>query len=480
MASKPPRSKKPRKPPRAEASPPPAATAPPQVPAPTSQGEEHLEGKIGALIIGETGCGVRVGDRRVALSTGVPGDRVRFVDGSRHGPPQLIKLLSPSPDRVEAPCAVLDRCGGCTFQAMDYARQLEDKRASLKITLRTLCEPSLIKPVIGLSKPFGFRTRLLMAAAPTKGGFDLGFYQRGSTDLVAAGGCPVQHPLTLAALAMVKQALDGASIEATSPRGHRGWLHGLGVRVDPASGATEVTLAAQSPKVPGGDALVRRLTALPGVNGLHLTVNPARSSYLFGESFIHLGGHRRTIFALGGQHFHLSPGAFFQTNHEGAERLAEIVVDMLPERSVHLADLYGGVGVFARLSQSRWERATVAESNPHAIEDLKAWLKKNPGSNLRAICGKVESVIDKVLDLNPDTVIIDPPRSGCHPKVISSLVESGPPLIIFVACGVEALVRDSRALVDGGYRIDRVESVDMFPHTSHLETVVRLVKDRPR
>jgi 23S rRNA (uracil1939-C5)-methyltransferase len=222
--------------------------------------------------------------------------------------------------------------------------------------------------------------------------------------------------------------------------------------------------------------LASQLAALPGVRGVHISVNPDRSSYMMGEDFVHVAGSRHMMFQLGGQSFRLSPGSFFQTSHEGAELLVKQVLDLMPEHMLYLADLYGGVGVFARASQKRWKRAVVAESNPHAAGDLKSWVHHTKTGALRVLEGRVEETIDAVLDREPDVLVVDPPRNGCHPRVLSAIARERPPVIIYVACGMEALVRDGAILKDAGYEIDRVNSVDMFPHTTHLEVVTRFVR----
>jgi 23S rRNA (uracil-5-)-methyltransferase RumA len=365
------------------------------------------------------------------------------------------------------------------MQKMPYEEQLKLKHDNLVKALGKVCRAEKIGQVQGLIYPFGYRTRLLMPAAtsPRKNPpFDLGFYARGSTQLTDAAGCPVQHPLTLATLALVRQALMDTAVEATASRSRHGWLHGIAIRVDPPSGKSEVTLVGKTGKIPNGKHLGHRLAMLPGVNGVHISVNPDRSSYLLGEQYVQIGGNRRTAFHLGGQEFNISPGSFFQTCAEAAEMLVGQVLDALPKKIQCLADLYGGVGVFARLSREKWQRAIVAESNPHAIEDLRTFLSGPNRIPIKVLAGRVESVIGDVLKARPDAVILDPPRSGCNPKVIGSLVHTVPSTIVYVSCGLEALVRDSESLRKFGYRIDRVTSVDMFPHTEHLEVVVRFVR----
>jgi len=376
-------------------------------------------------------------------------------------------------------CSIIDSCGGCSQQQLPYAEQLTAKRNRLVAGLRDLCAAEAVEPVVGLRHPYGYRTRLLMPALPItkprvgEAPIRFGFYAAGSQNLVEASGCPVQHPLTLSALAMVKHALVTAPLRATAPRQKGGWLHGLAIRVDPPSGSTELTLIGRNGKPPGGKKLAERLARLPGIRGVHGSINPGRSSYLMGDAFFHMAGARRTVFNLAGEAFHLSPGSFFQTSHEGAERLVDLVGELLPASIECLADLYGGVGVFARVMRHRWGRAIVAENNPSSIGDLRGWQRHGGSRKLKAIEGRVESVIDNVLSESPDAVVLDPPRAGCHDRVIGALAQAKPPLIVYVACGFKAFVRDAAALSAAGYRLDLVKSVDMFPHTEHIEVVAR-------
>ncbi|MEL6179419.1 MAG: 23S rRNA (uracil(1939)-C(5))-methyltransferase RlmD [Myxococcota bacterium] len=447
----------------------------------TSSSSQRIEATVVPLDLAQSGCEARAADgTRFALSAAVPGERVRLEPLPGRGQrARVVRVLDASPHRVQAPCAVLDRCGGCSIQSMRYAQQLEAKATSMRHILGDLLERAQVDPIQGLKRPIGYRTRLLMPAIPRKQGFGLGFYQRGSTALVEALGCPVQHPLTLAVLAMARQTLLAAGIEATAPRSDGGWLHGLCVRADPTAGMAELTLLANTPQLPGGRALAEQLAMLPGVAGVHLSVNPERSSYLLGEQFVFLAGHRRTVFHVGGDAFHLSPGSFFQTCAEGAELLAQTVLTMLPEQIDLLADLYGGVGVFARLSAPRWRRALVAESNPQAVEDLRSWLRYSGEKQLEVVSGRVEAQIERVMRRSPDVVVLDPPRSGCRPEVMASIGAQRPPTVLYIACGIEALARDGAILARQGYYIDRVAAVDMFPHTLHLEVVARFVLDTP-
>lgn len=433
-------------------------------------------GRVQPLYLGAPGCQVLTDEKRYTINSAVPGDQVRVQSLMLRNKPdaaRVLEVIEGSSHRVEPVCTVVQRCGGCAVQEMAYAQQLVQKHKSLVKHLDGLVDATRVQEVSGLSSSYGYRTRLVMPAAPRgrQGGVRFGFYGRGTTRLVEASGCPVQHPNTLATVAMVEQALLGTKVTASETKSDYGWLHGISVRVDPRSGQSELCFSARSEIIPGGDALVSRLSALPGVAGVHLSVSPQRSSYLFEQGYKRLGGAKRTAFHLGGEEFHISPGAFFQTSAEGAELLVEHVLSMMPESFDCLADVYGGVGVFARLSQKRWKRALVIESNDTAIEDLKSYLKNQKKLQIKAISGRVEDKLSELDRMNPDVVLLDPPRQGCHSRVLSKITELRPAQVIYVACGIEALVRDGERLKEAGYGLNEVRSVDMFPHTTHLEVV---------
>jgi 23S rRNA (uracil-5-)-methyltransferase RumA len=431
-------------------------------------------GEVLPFELGQDGVSVRVGQKRLELPAGVPGDRVHVVPAAAPARGVVVeRLLEPSPRRVVPPCPLLQRCGGCSLQAMDYRAQLEAKTRKLGRLLDGLGF-SGAPPVEGLSRPFGFRTKLLMVAGGRRGALRLGFHRAGTHELVPAEGCPVQHPRSLAVLASARQVLDAHGVEPSHTRrsGPPGWLHAVGVRVDPGSGESELTLSGRTERVDA--ALVEQLNRLPAVSGVHLSINPTRSSYPMEGAFSTLAGRPRTAFSLGDERFLLSPGAFFQTSAEGAERLLHLVQSLLPDRFALLADLYAGAGLLALCTRQRWRRAVTVEANPSAVEDLRRHVQRAGFTRLTALSGRVEQRIAEVLNRDPELVLLDPPRRGCAPAVIEALIETRPAVVLYVACGVDALAAQARRLVEGGYRVTGAGAVDMFPHTAHLEVVVRL------
>ena len=447
----------------------------------TRGGSVGLPGTVLPFELGQDGATARVGGRQVTIAAGVPGDQVLVrMDPRITGRAQFQALTRPSIHRVVAPCSVLDQCGGCSLQAMDYEGQLRAKSLAFRSALASMgCPPSEIGAVKGLPSHLGHRTKLVMPATSSKGSLRFGFYLRGTLKPLAAEGCPVQHPLVLGVLAMVQQVLEGSGVLASDvlPRDPRGWLHAVGIRVDPHSGGAELVLSGRSDRLPGGDDMVTRLMGIPSVNTLALSVNPERNSYPMVPPIKVLAGNRRNPFHLAGQRFELSPGTFFQTSASGAELLAQQVRELLPEWMECLADLYGGAGIFSCLNRDRWEKAIVVEESPTAMDDLRQHTRRENMGRLTIMPGKVEARIQRVLAAAPDVVLLDPPRRGCKPAVMDALLEAPPPTILYVACGYESFLENARLLVKGGYRPTAARAVDMFPHTTHLETVVRFDLD---
>lgn len=426
--------------------------------------------------LGQDGVVVAVDQDTYTIPAGVPGDKVEVkVRGKAGGVDPRPLLVEASPDRVVSPCPALEECGACSLLAMAYRTQISAKGKGLKELLQPLgCPPGRVERLTGLDRPLGYRTKLLMPAfTDRRHHLRFGFYRPGTTRPVRAEHCPVQHPLVLGLLAMIRPLLTEHGVTASGTGTSGGWLHAISIRVDPPTGAAEVILCGRSAEPPGGNDLVDALGRLPGVETLAVSVAKKRSSYPLVPPFVLLRGTGTTRFTLGERTFRLSPGTFFQTSHEGAERLLAQVEALMPDKVRLMADLYGGVGVFARALSGHWKKALVVERSPEAVADLERAARREGLKNLEVWQGAVEERAPAAMRRSPDLVLVDPPRRGCKAGVISALNKMPPPVLIYVACGVEAFARDARKLTRGAFTLKEVRAVDMFPHTAHLELVAR-------
>lgn len=366
--------------------------------------------------------------RTVFVAGGVPGDLVEAElteDHPRWARGRLLNLLEPSPHRVAAPCPHAGDCGGCQWQHLSYAAQLEWKRDVVRSQLVHLggLDTPRVEEVEVAGPPFGYRNRIdlgVMAGRPA-------LRERRSHRLVPIGAC----------LLVVERLAD-----ALSRLGDLGGVERLTLRAGVGTGEAAAYVTGEPPPEAAG-------WGIPVVVGD--------------------GGYIHEVVA--GVTFRITGRAFFQVNTLGAERLVELVDDALPDASGHLLDGYAGGGLFAATVGRRFERVTAVESERLAAADLR----HNTGGAVEV----VEAGVDEELSLHPgtwDSVVVDPPRAGLGRRLVELLSHSGASSVVYVSCDPASLGRDARLLTAAGYRLESVRPLDLFPQTYHVETVVRFAR----
>ena len=377
---------------------------------------------IDAMANGGDGIARRDG-KAVFVPGGIPGDVVeaRIVSvKKRFERAEIEEIVEPSPDRVDPPCRFFDRCGGCTWQHASYEAQLRWKTATVAGQLRHLggIEAVEVRDIIAAGTPYNYRNRLDLQVDRGRPALS----EAGSHDLVPIDVCLIaEHDL----------------VDLFGRLGDLSGVERLTIRTGSNTAETVVVLDGELPAssddwgVPfGGDDIV------------------------FHE-------------AVAGEIFQITGTAFFQVNTAGAEVLVDLVRDAAAvDGDDRVLDAYAGGGLFTKTVASAGAEATAIESDELALEDL---LVNSDASVIEA------DVADALRELPADwdVVIIDPPRSGLGPEVTESLIRLRPGTIASVSCDPASFARDAAELVAGGYRLEWVQPVDMFPQTPHIETVAR-------
>jgi 23S rRNA (uracil1939-C5)-methyltransferase len=228
--------------------------------------------------------------------------------------------------------------------------------------------------------------------------------------------------------------------------------------------------------------LVDRLrTRWPGTASVVVNVNPKKASVAVGVEEHLLGGRDHIRERIGGLTFQISANSFFQTNTAQAERLFEVVLDAAGLTGTEtVIDLYSGTGAISLLLARRCRTVYGIELAQAAVDDAGVNAAANDIDNCAFLAGEVRFVLPALIakDVTADVVVADPPRAGFHPKALSTLVALAPARIVYVSCNPATLARDLGELVRGGYRVEWVQPIDMFPHTPHIEAVARLAHIR--
>jgi len=378
-------------------------------------------------------------------------------------------------------CRYIGICGGCSL-AEPYDAQLARKRARLTGLLGIDVPPLLPSP---RQSAFRQKAAFVFGSAPRGGGLLMGHYAARSRRVVAVEACPVHSVRANRIAFALRDRLARAGVAAADRPG--GVLRHLLVRTT-EDDAEAVAMLVVSRNDTSLRAPVRGLLASPDApDGFCLNVNRRPGPFMVGEDTLRIAGRRHVRergFAAtpdgAAIDFLVSPDAFFQTNVGAARTLVRLVLASVPETG-RVLDLYCGSGLFALPIARRGASVTAVEESRTAIADLAANAKLNRLGRERVvpIAGRVEQVLDRLARSRWDAVVLDPPRDGCAPGVIAAVFERlAPPLAVYVSCDPEVLAADLKAIRRAGYRVERVQAVDMFPHTEHIETVVTLRQAR--
>lgn len=377
---------------------------------------------------------------------------------------RLDQLLAPSPARIEPHCRYFTSCGGCHYQHTGYEQQLEIKVAILRENLRRMAKLELDTIQVHASPPWNYRnrTRLKVRTEPE---FAVGYFKLNSHELLAVEQCPISSPLINRAIAKLWEIGRAEGVE----------------EIEFFANAEDTELLVEVYGGPAGRFAAELKSALPEIRGVVTFAHPsganARRSIQTNPSKSGEGDGRNRIgsgeLAYQTKHasYRVSAGAFFQVNRHLTDQLVSLVTEGCSGRMA--LDLYAGVGLFSTVLSREFERVIAVESSPISHGDLGY----NSPANVKAVRSMSEQYLKNVSGkLQPDLVVVDPPRSGLGDSVIHSLVNLGAPRMTYVSCDPATLSRDLAGLLKAGYRVEQAHLVDLFPQTYHLESVLHLVR----
>jgi len=435
--------------------------------------------------LSDSGDGVgRSHNRVVFVPDTVTGDRVqvrlvRVKPQYAYG--KLLAILEPSPHRIRARCIVADKCGGCQWQHVGYAYQLEAKHNQVVQALERLggFDQPRVDPMLAAEADLGYRNKATYPLARSQTGqIQAGYYQKGSHQIVNLNQCPIQDVRLNPLLAEVKQDLYDRGWGIYDEKLHRGKVRHLALRIGRRTGEMLLTLVVKEKNLAGLEEQAEAwLTRYPNLVGVSLNVNPDRTNAIFGRDTLCIAGQPYLQESFAGLTFQLRPDTFFQVHTEQAEALLHMITDELQLQGHEvLVDAYCGVGTLTLPLAQRVKQAIGLEVQPEAVEQGRLSASLNHLENVTFVEGAVEALLP-TLDVKPDIVLLDPPRRGCDAAVIEALAQLAPDRIVYVSCNPATLARDLKMLCkDGSYRLTRVQPADFFPQTPHVECAAFLVR----
>ena len=471
---------------------------------------QRLELEVQSLDPHGDGVARTAGGFVVFVEGGLPGDRVQAVvtqRAARHARARAERVLRGSPRRVAPPCPVAGECGGCPLMALAYPAQLEAKRRTVVDALQRIGgvreAETRVRPALGMEAPWGYRNKALHpVAADGQGRPVLGFFRRGTHQVVAVPACAVQHPLNVRLAAAAREALEALGLQPYDEATGRGWVRHVLARTGEGTGEGLLVVVTASREEPRPGALVelaRRVRErVPELVGVVQNVNPRRTNVVLGPENRLVWGRDHLYERVAGLTLRLSATAFFQVNTRQAEALyrevRERVEGFLRGRGLApgtglLVDLYCGVGGIGLAVADLVGQVVGVEEDPRAVSDAQANAALNGIASARFVAGRVEEVLPqqaakwRAAAGGPVMVVVDPPRRGLEPGVVEALAALGPDLLVYVSCNPATMARDLRQLTQRAgaagiaYRWGSVQPVDLFPHTAHVEVVAHLERE---
>ncbi len=409
---------------------------------------------------------------------------------------QLVEVEKPSPHVRELPDH-WQVYGGCRWLPIAYDRQLQYKSDQVREAFRPLGDrvsDTVFRPIVACERTEGYRNKVefsygkyISAKEDVHEEYRFGFHVPASYDrIIDCTYCVLADDETNAIFRAVDTWSRTSGLSTYDPRAQEGCLRHLVIRCAHHTRETMVVMSLRTDAPEWTPETEQSLLVFfqelrarhPDIASCYLLENNGKADIVHGE-FRLVSGAPTITEELLGLRFRIRPQSFFQVNTLQAERLYSIVREFAPARGGLALDLYAGTSTIGSVLADRFERVVSVEINASACEDARENATLNNITNLEMVCAPVEKYLQQYTDSGEraDFLVVDPPRDGMHPDAIAPILAFQAGVIVYVSCNPSTLARDLDRLLESGiYRITDVVPVDMFPHTHHIETVVRLIK----
>ena len=374
-------------------------------------------------------------------------------------------------------CPHAKKCGGCQLQNMTYERQLSFKQVKV---IKLLGKYRHVDEIIGMKHPYHYRNKVQAAFGERGREIISGIYQSSTHKIVPVDSCLIEDPKADEIIVTIRKLVKSFKVRAFNDEIMKGFLRHVLIKRGFSSGEIMVVLVTGTMEFPKEESFINALlTRHPEITTIVQNVNNKRTSLLLGEESRVLYGTGYIEEDLCGFRFRISPKAFYQVNPTQTEVLynkALAFAELTGKETV--LDAYCGTGTIGIIASPRAKRVVGVELNADAVTDAKINAQLNGVDNIEFYEDDAGRFMVKEAQKRAqyDVVIMDPPRAGASREFLQSLVTLAPQKVVYISCNPETQARDVGFLAKNGYRVKKIQPVDMFPHTEHVECVVSLTR----
>ncbi|TBX07969.1 23S rRNA (uracil(1939)-C(5))-methyltransferase RlmD [Clostridium perfringens] len=398
---------------------------------------------------------------------------------------KLIEVLEASEERVNPPCAIYKRCGGCKLQHASYKAQLDFKWDRVKDCVSKIgkLDPSIVKYPLGMEEPWRYRNKVQLPIGLINGEVKIGFFAPRSHDIIDMESCLIQDEIGDKVVKLTREWIEKFNIRPYNVDGEydeKGIVRHIMIRRGFTTNEVMVVLVTNGEKLPHKEEFVDLMVKnIPGIKSVIQNINSKKTNVILGLESKTLWGEDTISDYIGDFRFNISPLSFFQVNPTQTEVLYGKALEYANlTGNEEVFDAYCGTGTITLFLSQKAKKVYGVEIIPQAIDN--AWInaKENKVENVEFFVGESEVVIPDLINkgVKADVVVVDPPRKGCDKKLLDAITNIDAKKIVYVSCDPSTLGRDLQVLEENGYKTLEVQPVDMFPNTAHIENVALLIK----
>lgn len=380
--------------------------------------------------------------------------------------------------KQEGICPYAKKCGGCDYQGVPYEKQLAEKQKEMQKLLGGFAK---VESIIGMEKPLYYRNKVhAVFDRDRKGNIISGVYEKNSHRVVNVDSCMIQDQRADAIILTIRKLIKDFKMKTYDEDTGYGLFRHVLIRTGHVSGQVLVVLVLASPILPAKNNFIKALrNAHPEITSIVLNVNDRKTSMVLGEREIVLYGKGYIEDTLCGLTYRISPKSFYQVNPIQTEKLYQTAIDFAQLTGKEMVlDAYCGIGTIGMTAAAKAKEVIGVELNKEAVRDAIANAKINGIKNVRFYNKDASDFIVDMAEQNAkcDVIFMDPPRSGSTEKFMDCVAMLAPKRVVYVSCDPETLARDLKYMTKKGYRVEKIQPVEMFCFTWHVENVCLLSK----
>lgn len=420
------------------------------------------------------------------VENALPGEVIRMrvlKVNKKIGYGKVEEYLEKSPHRNEELDLAYLRTGIADLGHLAYPEQLKFKAKQVKDSLYKMAGISDIEVpmTLGMDQPIQYRNKAQVPVRRVNGQVETGFFRKNSHDLMPIEDFYIQDPVIDQVVLALRDLIRRFDLKPYDEKEQSGLIRNLVVRRGHHSGEIMVILVTTRPKVFRMDQLIEQLIKqFPAIKSIMQNINDQNTNAIFGKEWRTLYGQDYITDQMLGNSFQISGPAFYQVNTEMAEKLYQTAIDFaeLKEEDV-VIDAYSGIGTIGLSVAKHVKEVYGVELIPEAVEDSQKNASINGITNAHYVCDTAENAMKNWLkeDIQPTVILVDPPRKGLTESFIKASAQTGADRIAYISCNVATMARDIKLYQELGYELKKVQPVDLFPQTHHVECVALLVKE---